>query len=342
MTNNLKIGDSIGIYKILGDSKILTKDGHKQLHVKCLSCGIEKDIRPINLGATVCNHKQKIIPRYCKYCGQIIPFTDNTKVTSYKKRNFCNSSCAAKLNNKRSHSESSKLKASNTALAKRYGENLELQEIQRQAAQALKIQARSRKNASQYYAEDLIEGKDYVICPYCNLRVSQLQNRHLKLHNKNTVDLLTEFGNDYKLVSDVAYAKKVKAGQEVQKRLIANGTHKGWQSRNITSYAEQFWMQVLDNNEINYSREVPVKHEKSNYFLDFVIERSGKFIDLEIDGKQHCYEDRKSSDITRDLYLTECGYLIYRIMWNEVNSEAGKKLMQEKINDFLNFYATLK
>lgn len=341
MTKDIKVGDIIGIYEVLSDSATPAKDGHKRLHVKCLICGTEKDIRLNNLGATVCNHKQKIIPRYCKFCGQVIPFDSKTKAANYKLRDFCNNSCAAKVNNKRVHSEASKQKASNTALAKRYGDNLELQEIQRKAAQAVKIQAKSRKNASKYYAENLIEGRDFVVCPYCGLRFSQLQNRHLKLHNKTTVDLIAEFGNSYKLVSDVTFTKKVKAGQEVQKRLMADGKHQGWQSRNITSYAEQFWMQVLDNNEISYSREVPVKHGKSNYFLDFVIECNGKLIDLEIDGKQHTYEDRKASDIARDLYLTKCGYLVYRVAWNEVNSDAGSSEMKEKIAAFLVFYNSL-
>lgn len=120
-----------------------------------------------------------------------------------------------------------------------------------------------------------------------------------------------------------------------------NGTHRGWQSRNISSYAEQFWMQVLDTNHIKYQREVPVKHNKSNYFLDFVIEHNDKLIDLEIDGKQHTYEDRIQSDIVRDLYLTKQGYLVYRVAWNEISSDEGAQTMKEKIDAFLTFYRNL-
>jgi very-short-patch-repair endonuclease/ribosomal protein S14 len=134
--------------------------------------------------------------------------------------------------------------------------------------------------------------------------------------------------------------------QELGKRGYATkqerGTHVGWQSRNITSYAEQFWMQVLDNNEISYSREVPVKRGKSNYFLDFVIEHNGKLIDLEIDGKQHLYEDRIASDVARDLYLTKLGYLVYRVTWNEISSESGSNEMKDKIDAFLAFYHDIK
>lgn len=144
-------------------------------------------------------------------------------------------------------------------------------------------------------------------------------------------------------LDNTEYGFKIK--QELGKKGYAtmqeNGTHVGWQSRNITSYAEQFWTQVLDNNGISYSREVPVKHEKSSYFLDFAIEHNGKLIDLEIDGKQHTYKDRRASDIARDLYLTKCGYLVYRVAWNEVNSDAGSNEMKEKIAAFLAFYNSL-
>ena len=110
MSINVKTGDIIGIYKVLGDST-KSVDGHKRLRVKCIVCGLEKDIRPINLGATVCNHKQKIVVKNCEFCGKPIPYTSNTRVTDYNRRRFCSVSCAAKINNKRLHSDDSKLKA---------------------------------------------------------------------------------------------------------------------------------------------------------------------------------------------------------------------------------------
>lgn len=130
-------------------------------------------------------------------------------------------------------------------------------------------------------------------------------------------------------------------GKAIHEIRVANGTHKGWQSRNITSYAEQFWTKVLDNNSISYLREVPVKHDNSNYFLDFKIERNGKLIDLEVDGKQHTYEDRAISDQQRDEYIKSLGYIVYRITWNEIKSDDGKLKMQQKINKFLDFYLAL-
>ena len=116
------------------------------------------------------------------------------------------------------------------------------------------------------------------------------------------------------------------------------GTHQGWKSRNIHSYPEIFWCNVLDNNGISYEMELPVKHIDSNYFLDFYIEKDGIKIDLEIDGKQHKYQDRVESDSNRDEYLKNLGYIVYRVEWNEINTDGGKKNMKNKIESFIDFY----
>lgn len=140
--------------------------------------------------------------------------------------------------------------------------------------------------------------------------------------------------------------KKIQSGKEVQQRLLDAGLHKGWQSRNIISYPEQFWMEVLRNNNIEYSFNHVVNKkthlgldDNSNYFLDFLINGN---IDLEIDGKQHKYEDRAESDRIRDEILTKNNFIVYRVEWNEINSETGKQLMKEKINNFLEFYEEQK
>lgn len=118
--------------------------------------------------------------------------------------------------------------------------------------------------------------------------------------------------------------------RQIHLKMVKDGTHKGWITRNIKSYAEVFWESVLDSNHIEYEREKKV----GKYFLDFVIGN----IDLEIDGKQHQREDRKQHDILRDEFLTNEGYVVYRIPWNEINSEHGSQLMKEKIDSFLEFY----
>ena len=136
------------------------------------------------------------------------------------------------------------------------------------------------------------------------------------------------------------------ASRKVQQKLLAEGRHKGWQSRNIISYPEQFWMEVLKNNNIDYSFNHVVNKkthlgldDNSNYFLDFLINGN---IDLEIDGKQHKYEDRAESDRIRDEILTKNNFIVYRVEWNEINSETGKQHMKEKIDKFLEFYEKQK
>ena len=112
--------------------------------------------------------------------------------------------------------------------------------------------------------------------------------------------------------------------------------------RNQTSFAEKFFMEVLENNNIEYIHEHPVKKDDGIhcYYLDFLIHINGKNIDLEIDGQQHDY--RQNEDAIRDKYLTEHGFIVYRIKWNDVIAEKGKQEMKEKIDLFLDFINALK
>lgn len=138
---------------------------------------------------------------------------------------------------------------------------------------------------------------------YCNKCINKYKNNNVELREKQ---------------------------RKIQLEKVKNGTHKGWITRNITSFAERFFETVLNNNKIKFIREKKV----GKYFLDFVIGD----IDLEIDGKQHKYKDRKESDIIRDDFLRKQGYFVYRIAWNEINSVCGKQMMKDKIELFLDFY----
>jgi very-short-patch-repair endonuclease/predicted RNA-binding Zn-ribbon protein involved in translation (DUF1610 family) len=110
--------------------------------------------------------------------------------------------------------------------------------------------------------------------------------------------------------------------------------------RNEPSYAEKFFMQVLQNNDIVYSFEYAIPNPKNHfYYLDFLIEKNDFKIDLEIDGEQHKY--RKEHDNTRDRFLEKQGYIVYRIAWNNINTESGKDYMKEKIDEFISFYNSL-
>lgn len=135
---------------------------------------------------------------------------------------------------------------------------------------------------------------------------------------------------------------KSENGTKIMKKRIKNGTHKGWQSRNIISYPEKFFIEVLKNNNlfkkcsVNYvisKRDLGLENH-SNYFLDFFFE--DKNIDLEIDGKQH--EFRKEHDNKRDALLVKNGIKVYRIKWKSINTKKGKEYINKEIEKFLDFY----
>lgn len=111
--------------------------------------------------------------------------------------------------------------------------------------------------------------------------------------------------------------------------------------RNQKSYAEKFFELVLNNNKIKFEQEKQIKKDEKFhcYYLDFLIDG---WLDLEIDGSQHKQPERKESDLKRDEFLRKQGYFVYRIAWNEINSNEGKQMMEDKIDLFLKFYDRFK
>lgn len=169
----------------------------------------------------------------------------------------------------------------------------------------------------------------YRNCSYCG---SEYERKRLKsgtLSNANTCS------DHCKMEST-----KINMSNSVKKR-IENGTHIGWKSRNIISYPEQFFINVLNNNniefEFNYSinkRNDLLIDEPYNYFLDFYFPK--KKIALEIDGKQHKY--RSGHDKIRDERLSNVGIKVFRIKWKSINNDKGKEYIKNEIESFLNFY----
>jgi len=131
--------------------------------------------------------------------------------------------------------------------------------------------------------------------------------------------------------------------KNMMKERIKNGLHKGWQSRNIISYPEKFFIEVLKNNNLEneYKFNFPINKKRDleidepySYFLDFYF--TEKKILLEIDGKQHEY--RKEHDELRDERLKSIGIKIHRIKWKSINNEKGKEYIKNEIDKFLDFY----
>ena len=118
---------------------------------------------------------------------------------------------------------------------------------------------------------------------------------------------------------------------------VRNGTHSGWKSRagKPPSYPERFFMEVLNNNKIQFDRDLLV----GKWFIDFAIK--DKMIALEVDGKQHDYEDRKQSDAEKDKFLIDSGWRVHRIKWKSINNESGKIYIKEEIDMFLKVYRSV-
>lgn len=100
-------------------------------------------------------------------------------------------------------------------------------------------------------------------------------------------------------------------------------------------------MDVLDNNNLFYKHNFVINkkdlglNDVSNYFLDFYF--SDKKIDLEIDGKQHNYPDRKQKDKIRDELLQKVGIKVYRIKWKNPTTDENKEYIKNEINKFLKY-----
>lgn len=261
------------------------------------------------------NDKQKIeynkYPNYCSVCNKVIPFEKRFN-------KYCSQSCANTASNikRGSHSIESKIKSSisNKNIIKNNGGKY-ISEC---------INEGILENPFNYSFNDRlikISSCKEHICPICGKIYHTYLQKSGGLKNWKCCSKECNLKNSSKIISN-----------KVQER-IQNGTFSGWKTRNIISYAEDFWIKVLNNNNIDYIKEY---HLDKKYFLDFYIEKNGKYIDLEIDGKQH--KDRIIHDKQRDEYVSNKGIIIYRIDWNEISSNKGSKLMKEKIDNFLNFY----
>jgi very-short-patch-repair endonuclease len=217
---------------------------------------------------------------------------------------FCNKSCAATFNNKKRQSptELTKLKTSKSLTGR-------------------------RKNYCSKNDINKVFKPKFSVCVICGKEFEV--KRFKKFYSKTTT------------CSNECHSKlKSIRGKEVMRESIKNGKHKGWNSRNIISYPEKFFIKVLGLNKIKFKHNFPVLKKSLgldsayNYFLDFYIE--DKRIDLEIDGKQHL--DRIEHDDERDGALIRNGYYVYRIKWKNINTESGKKYIKNEIRMFLEFY----
>lgn len=268
-------------------------------------------------------------PKMCGYCGKKIPFERRTSTG-------CCESCAKAIGNKnRVVTEETKRKISRTLRiynSTYHGEIMKTPhtlggKCRNQHTENYSIV--SKYNNGEITIEYIKENYPHLVrtCIHCGKEFVRSYRNCVK-HRLSTANTCSD---ECRRKHNSNMAKRTVA------RTMANGTFKGWMTRNIRSYAEKFWENVLDNNSIKYISEyrIPQKDNAKNYFFDFYIELGDRKIDLEIDGKQHAV--RQEHDAIRDAYVKSLGIEVYRIKWNNINSDSGKELMNEKIESFLRF-----
>lgn len=169
-------------------------------------------------------------------------------------------------------------------------------------------------------------GRELVVCLNCKTRIEDRIKKKRKFCSKRCARI-------YNGTSEETKDKL----RKIMLEKVNNGMHFGWKSRKgkLPSYPEKFFMDVLHNNQIKYEHELPC----GKYFIDLAIRE--KMIALEIDGKQHQYEDRKEKDLEKDKYLVDNGWKVYRIKWKSINNISGKIYIKEEISKFLKFYTSV-
>lgn len=172
-------------------------------------------------------------------------------------------------------------------------------------------------------------------CKICNKQISvKSRHRYCKQCYKNT-----------QIYKQMIFKKCKKLSQIVNKR-IAQGKHKGWITRDKISYPQQFFIKVLNNNNIKYDLNYSTKNlnifspKNQRYFLDFWMEN--KRLDLQIDGKQHNEEQQRKNDEIRNFILMKNDIIVYRIKWRNINNQYGKIYIKNQIDRFINFYNNLQ
>ncbi len=250
-------------------------------------------------------HYKEFIPYYCEKCGKLVK-------EKYASGRFCSRKCA----NSHILTQEQKLHISLGVIKS-----------------IIKAETKKHKNIKIKFKYNIKQAKEKIeicnkICPICG-----------KQYTGKNKTCSRECGQVHRIkITGIKEETRKKLSAAVQNR-IKNGTHKGWTTRNIESFAERFFKRVLENNNISYEFNKPIEKNKLGiqengcYFLDFALSNK---IDLEIDGKQHKLEDRRAHDKIRDERLTNNGWKVYRIEWKSLPK--NNEYIKNEIDKFLAWY----
>ena len=107
------------------------------------------------------------------------------------------------------------------------------------------------------------------------------------------------------------------------------GTHSGWHNRRgEPSYPEKYFISLFEKEKIiGWEREKKV----GKWFIDFAFAEIK--IAVEIDGRQHEDDERKSSDLLKDIHLKSLGWRVIRIKWFNPKDDNGKLKLYPQIEN---------
>lgn len=122
--------------------------------------------------------------------------------------------------------------------------------------------------------------------------------------------------------------------REAQKKLVAEGRHKGWRSRAKCnrSWAEDYVEKLFNERGLKRGVHFEVEYHQNKWFIDFAFLE--KKIALEIDGAQHKLPERQAKDQERDAWLTANGWTVIRIPWKRVDKKVYEEL-SSRIDDLI-------
>lgn len=290
--------------------------------IKCESCG-----KPIKVGDKVnrakceeCKEKSVIArkiskdseyriisPRYCKVCGKEFSYDwrKDWETRKNTEAEFCSNSCARKYSCQHSFQkyENSLKELKCTSCGK-----------------ICKVDFHTPFKS--FLCEDCKRKKDdYKKSKFSTGKFCKVCGKTISVNNKTGLckGCLETSKEGKQILSDIA------------KERIKKGFTKPWIPRNVVSYPEQYWRNVLDKAGIKYKTNYKVL----SYFLDFFIEKNGVKIDLEIDGGQHNYPENLKHDTIRNYEIGKLGYKVYRVAWKNV------KIMETKVKEFFKWYNSL-